>query len=111
DRLRRELHGQDLLLAVHAGRDHAAPGRAFDLECLEVILHLRLHALQVLHHLADVHQASSTGAGPSPSSLRPPGSSMRRMSTIWAPNVSSRLRTPASRRASSTSAWLSAGGR
>ncbi len=60
DRVRLDLHRQQLLLAVHAHGDHAAAGRALHLAAGQILLdarHLGLHFLGLLHQLAQVSHA------------------------------------------------------
>src|SRR5258708_18780715 len=47
--------GQQLLVAVHRRLDHTAASTAFDLQLRHALLHLRLHGLDLLHHLFRVH--------------------------------------------------------
>src|SRR5262245_57140921 len=61
DRLGGERQRDELLATVHPRRHGAASRRGLDLEDVDLVLELRLHALEVLHHFLDVHALSSVG--------------------------------------------------
>ena len=49
-----DLDGEQVLLAVHRHRDHAAAGGGLDPDLGDLLLHLLLHLLRLAHHLLHV---------------------------------------------------------
>src|SRR5690606_9326740 len=105
-----DLQAAQLALAGHGDGDEAAAGAAFDEEVADVLLellHLGLHALQVLHHAHDVFHSSSSsssGSGGSSSSAAAGGSRTVILETRAPGKVSRMARTSGS----SCAAWRSA---
>jgi len=49
-----DLHGEHVLVSIHADRDHAAAGGGLHADLSDLFLHALLHLLRLLHHVLHV---------------------------------------------------------